>query len=393
MNYSESNRLVIMKRGLFLQFTCLCSVLLMQTSFAAGELSSDNLSLINDSQNQLSTHAVQPGLRPLDAPIHQITPQESSKQYLQILKQVQAAQKKTQDAAAPQVGAATAPADAKLATGNGSSAITTTNNKPGVSANDVAFIKMLHGMNPLSPDQIQMMHALQQKTKQATNYPDGAQRPSISTINVNLQPNATPPIISVSPGIVTALEFIDATGQPWPIQSFDIGNPADYNAKQTQAASKGQLGSNTLLLQGMTETPKPGNIAVMLQGDSTPVILALTASQTVVNYRVDLHIPGDGPNALQNSTNITSTSNDAVMSALNGVAPAGTKAVQLTGCDTCQAWTDHKHLYFRSHRALMSPSWVATSQSSDGTHAYKLPPVPVLLAFDNGKITKINVQY
>ena len=38
-------------------------------------------------------------------------------------------------------------------------------------------------------------------------------------------PGATPPAIRLAQGYVSSLVFVDSTGAPWPIASFDIGDP------------------------------------------------------------------------------------------------------------------------------------------------------------------------
>lgn len=252
---------------------------------------------------------------------------------------------------------------------------------------DHAFTDTSDNLLPLTPDQIRTLHTLFSRTQRAVaEHPGIPPRPTSTSKIVNLAPGATPPIIRLAAGYVTSLVFLDATGAPWPVAAYDLGDPRSYNI---QWDKKG----NTMLVQAITEY-KTGNLAVLLQGLNTPVMLTLIPGQRAVDYRVDLRIPGLGPNAIPSITSqeiLPGASNPLLLDVLNGVPPPCSKALQIVGRD-CQVWLLGGKIYLRTRLTVLSPGWISTLSSADGMHAYEMPQTPVILASENGKMVKLTIQ-
>jgi len=79
------------------------------------------------------------------------------------------------------------------------------------------------------------------------------------------------------------LFFLVATGAPWPVKAYDLGDPSSYNIQWEKQGS-------TMMLQAITEY-KSGNLAVVLEGLNTPVMLTLMPGQRAVDYRVCIQVP------------------------------------------------------------------------------------------------------
>lgn len=252
------------------------------------------------------------------------------------------------------------------------------------SLNQQAFANMLRSMMPLTPDQITTLRKLFDSSQRAAaQYPGIPPRPTSSSVIVNLSPGATPPIIRLGNGFITSLVFLDSTGEPWPVQAYDIGDPNSFNVEWDRIG-------NTLLVQSTT-TYKSGNLAVMLKGEDTPVMLTLLPGQRAVDYRVDLRVPGFGPNASPISSGLPETANPQLLDFLNGVPPDGAQAVQVNG-GPCQAWELGGNLYLRTQLTILSPSWLASMSSPDGTNVYEIVKSPVILASYRGKVVQLTVE-
>lgn len=262
-----------------------------------------------------------------------------------------------------------------------------------VSENDInqaAFEAMAKSSLPMSPEQIQRLRQLFSQTQfAASTWPGIPPRPVISSMSVNLAPGTTPPAVRLQQGMVSVLGFIDSTGAPWPIDSYDIGNPSAFNIQWNRT-------DNTLLIQPMTLYTY-GNLAIKLRGLSTPIILMLFPGQKVFDSRLDLHISGFGPEArpMPMGTGLPNSADPDLLGILDGVPPAGSITLRVTGGE-CQAWASGERLFVRTRLTILSPGWIATMSSADGMHAYEIPKpaeqAPVLLASANGKLVQLKIE-
>lgn len=242
---------------------------------------------------------------------------------------------------------------------------------------DEAFSGVVGQMLPMSPEQINRLRSIFNESQKAAAMPPGIPpRPVTSSVLVNLSPQASPPVIRLGAGYISSLVFMDSTGQPWPIQSYSIGDPTAFNIQWDKK-------SNTLLIQA-SSFYKRSNLAVILNGLDTPVMLSLLSGQEVIDYRVDLRVPGLGPNAVYVQNGLPDSANPILLDVLNGIPPKGSKTLKVSGGD-CQAWLLNNRLFLRTSLDVISPAWKSVMSSADGTHAYELQVAPVVLALQRGK--------
>lgn len=250
--------------------------------------------------------------------------------------------------------------------------------------NDQAFASTVRNMMPLSSDQIKTLHTMFDQRQEATaSYPGTPPKPTASSVLVNLSPGATPPVIRLRSGFITSLVFVDSTGAPWPIQAYDLGDPNSFNIQWDKK-------SNTLLVQSLTQY-RTGNLAVLLSGLNTPVMISLMPGQTAVDYRVDLRIPGIGPNANPVVDGLPESASPQLLSFLDGIPLQGSKTLNIQG-DGCEGWLYGGRIYLRTRFTLISPAWISTMSSADGTHVYALQKTPIILVSERGKLMKLAIE-
>nr|WP_233586528.1 DotH/IcmK family type IV secretion protein [Legionella sp. km772] len=271
-----------------------------------------------------------------------------------------------------------------------------TPNKPvdtvGVSESDdavienKAFNEMTRSIYPLNPEQVLRLKQIYQTNEYAQASPVGTPpKPTATSQLVNLSPGSTPPVIRLSQGFVSSLVFLDSTGAPWPIAAYDLGDPSAFNIQWDKT-------SNTLMIQA-SKMYNYGNLAVRLKGLNTPVMLTLIPGQKAVDYRVDLRIQGYGPNAknMPMEEGIPPAANDVLLHVLDGVPPPNSQRLVVNGGDA-RAWLAQEKMYVRTNLTILSPGWIASMTSADGTHAYEMQKSPVLLVSWHGKVMQLKVE-
>jgi intracellular multiplication protein IcmK len=256
-------------------------------------------------------------------------------------------------------------------------------------AHDLAFNAMTSNALPMSNREIVKLKNLFAGANQAaaTAISGAPPKAVVTTQLVSLEPGAELPIIRPSQGYVTAIVFLDQTGAPWAIHSYDIGNPGAFDVQWDQTGNK-----NILLLQ-----PKAlytnASLVVQLEGCSTPINVSLIPGQPSVDARVDMRVPGLSPN--NKSSNIIPTlpaaASNELLNVLDGVPPAKSKALAIPGSNS-QVWlhSDAKTMYLRTHDTLLSPAFIARMSSPDGMNAYQIPKVTSLLV--SGKDGQIHSE-
>lgn len=249
-----------------------------------------------------------------------------------------------------------------------------------------AFKDMTRSLYPLNPEQIVRLKKIYQTNEYAqASTPGTPPKPTATSQFVNLSPGSTPPVIRLSQGFVSSLVFLDSTGAPWPISAYDLGDPSAFNIQWDKT-------SNTLMIQAM-KLYNYGNLAVRLRGLNTPVMLTLIPGQKAVDYRVDLRVQGYGPNAksMPMEEGIPPSASDILLHVLDGVPPAGSTRLIVSGGDA-RAWLSNNKMYVRTNLTILSPGWLASMTSADGTHAYEMQKSPVLLVSWHGKVMQLKVE-
>ena len=249
-----------------------------------------------------------------------------------------------------------------------------------------AFDTMMQQNMPLSPQQVVKLRQQIDTSQRAAAIPAVIPpKPVSTTVMINLAPGTTPPAIRLAQGYVSSLVFVDSTGEPWPVSQFDVGNPKAVNLQWDGK-------SNIILIQAVSPYAN-GDMVVRLIGLPTPITLEIVSGQPVVDYRVDIHVPGIGPNTkeLPLGTSLPNSANQLLLGVLDGVAPAGSKQLTVRGADA-QAWLLGQTIYLRTRFTVLSPGWVGKMVSPDGTNAYELPRTSSVLISRYGEPAELKIE-
>jgi intracellular multiplication protein IcmK len=208
-------------------------------------------------------------------------------------------------------------------------------------------------------------------------------------LTASLAPGSTPPVIRLSKNRTTAIIITDVNGQPWPIVNYDGLSTDDFIVKRLDAPSPdGYV---------LSVTPKgsfvAGNLALILKGLVSPISIDFVSAQKEVDVKTEIRIQAQGPNTQYVSIGLPDGIDTALLSVLQGVPPKDAKELRVSS-NAVQAWLakDGK-MYVRTRYKVMSPAFENVSSSPDGTYAYKMVPVPVVLyKAEEGKFGEFNIS-
>ena len=252
-----------------------------------------------------------------------------------------------------------------------------------------AFSNTVKTVMPFTPEQISSLKKMYDDSQKAASSYAGEKppKPTSSSVIVDLSPGSTPPTIRLRAGYISSLVFLDSSGQPWPITAYDLGDSKSFSIQPSQPDGK----SNTIMVQA-SSAHTAGNLAIMLKGQQTPVMLTLQPGQQAVDYRVDLRVPGLGPNAQATINGMPGTVDPQLVNFLDDAPPEDAKQYTFDNDLSSKVWVYQGKMYLRTRSTLMSPSWMASMSSPDGMNAYELMKSPIIMVSNNGRLNQLKVN-
>jgi intracellular multiplication protein IcmK len=253
---------------------------------------------------------------------------------------------------------------------------------------DATFEMALKQLLPLKPDQIRTTLDRFRESRQAAETPLTVPEPRQEVQTASLDPTAEPLVARLSPGHVTTLSFLDATGAPWPIQDLNWAGPF--------TVAPAESGANVLRLTPTT-AHGVGNISIRLVDMVTPLILRLTTGIDWVHYRLDVRIPKPGPLAKTpiieyGGLKTVAGKDEQMVGVLDGTPPQGAEKLKIDGADgRTSAYLMSGRIYLRTPLTLLSPGWDSSVSSADGMNVYAFGSAPIVLLSDEGRMVKVHI--
>lgn len=230
---------------------------------------------------------------------------------------------------------------------------------------------------------------LYQKGRVINEGPTATPRSVNGFVTAHLGPGSTSPVVRVSKNRTTTIVMTDMTGQPWPILNYDGLSEEDFIVKRLD-----KPGPDGFVL---SVTPRgafvSGNLVLVLKDLNSTVSIDFVPAQKEVDSRTEIRVQAKGPNTQLMSIGLPSGLDTSLLSILQGVAPAGSKELKVSTA-AVQAWsTRDGNMYVRTRYKIMSPAFENVTSSPDGTYAYKMIPVPVVLyKADEGRIGEFSIE-
>lgn len=254
-------------------------------------------------------------------------------------------------------------------------------------AEEAAFEEAMRAFMPMSPEQILEMRTRLDTIQNAGSRPVREQTAVSGSVDISLDPGNEPEIIRLGPDMVSALNFIDSSGEPWPVAAVVVGNPDSFSVNAPIE------GGNLVTITPLSPHAR-GNMSISLVELPTPIVVRLESSFDAVDFRKDMRILQRGPNALPDISYLgggLTAGDDSFASFLDGVPPEGADTVTVTG-GSARAWLYNGMLYMRTTMTLLSPAWETSAMGAAGMRVYRLPETPVVLVSDNGRLLSLTLE-
>ncbi len=251
------------------------------------------------------------------------------------------------------------------------------------------FYEALENIFPMTPEMVDKFLATYFENEVAiTNRPEP--NPLIDFQLVSLESGREPPVVRVTPGIASAIGFFDATGTPWTVNQFVVGDGTNFEILQLGEQS------NSLTISPLARVGQT-NLVISLKGEATPLVLKVVISSEVVHYQVNFQITRPGPEArISNpdpAEHFPLPGNQELLKALAGsFSKEEASRVELDGINAT-GWVKGEELFIRSRHVLLSPPWVGSLTGPDGVVSYQLPYTSILLFSVGDRVIKVTLDH
>lgn len=136
-----------------------------------------------------------------------------------------------------------------------------------------------------------------------------------------------------------------------------------------------------------------GNVAVVLQGYSSPVILStISTSAKQIDAKLDIQIPLMGPQAIRAPAVTTAPLKRDLIDALYGSLPDGAIPMEVAGANA-KAWkTADGSMIITGALDVVTPRPTERTGTGDGYFAFRAPLTSVYFVTQNGTERKMVVR-
>jgi intracellular multiplication protein IcmK len=240
----------------------------------------------------------------------------------------------------------------------------------------------------LDPTQIRTLRQMLDERERAAAEPPGPPPKAVTgSLTVSLAPGAVPPVLRTAVGAVSSFVVVDATGSPWPVENYRVGNAASFAVNRLD----GPHGSSFTIDAGQRYAQS--NLVLKLAGTATPVVFDLVAGQASHDARMEIRVQGRGPQARVVHSSLPAATDSALLPVLDGIAPPDSKALDIEGAEGMQGWvTPQGTMLIRTPYKVVSPASRSFVSSASGYHVYEISSVPSLLVMREGEMVPVIVK-
>jgi intracellular multiplication protein IcmK len=252
-----------------------------------------------------------------------------------------------------------------------------------------AYERSLRELLPTTPEEVKAYRrSLDARDEALSDSPPDSMR--TRTVRVRLEPGFIPPLVELTPNLVTAMVFTDSTGRPWPVTASVLGSGSLYTSELLSGEP-----ANRIIVAPLGNHGHSNLIVTLVEKDIPVVIRLKTASALKSGRQVDslivFQVQERGPEALPETLkdDFPTVADDILYSILDNLTPTGGKVLKANpGLDGDVYTQLGQSIYLRTKHALLWPAPRARVSGPGGVMVYEIAPVSsILLSRDDGVLS------
>ena len=258
-----------------------------------------------------------------------------------------------------------------------------------------AFDEVFDKTFPMKPEQMRKIRETGDQIQEASRLP-APSGGNIRSRSVSLMPGSPIQKIHLYPHYVTTIRVLDASGAPWPVSAYMVGNENYFHAQRPE------MEPHNIVMVAPLVNSGNANLTVVLsapegQPQPAPLSFQLVVSpnnrgslDSVVDIRLDQRGPKALPPAIAGGGQ--SYTDEVLLSVLDGVAPKDALPVKASSNEV-RVWRMGSSYYVRTSEKIVWPAWrrmISSGAGANGAmYAYELPAVADLL-FSGGRTVNLS---
>jgi hypothetical protein len=252
-------------------------------------------------------------------------------------------------------------------------------------------------ISPMNPKEIREFQSdFYDRSSAETEIPGGPFESRNSQKTIDNSPGAAPVTVRIAMGLGAAISLVDRTGAPLIISGIQGFSPA-FSVDVAQTVEAQTVGTNVFSLTAHQLTGQ-GNVAIQIKDQPAPITFNVDVGRSkIVDSNVQMvapfmsskrkYLPGDRMEA------DATLPDDAMKGFLANVPPQGAEEVKvLNNVAGVRAWSYHNLLYVRT-QYQPETAWFKIAPGNDGTAAYEMPQIPVVLFNYEGRTLEVDLDF
>lgn len=204
------------------------------------------------------------------------------------------------------------------------------------------------------------------------------------SVAIDLDDPQTFPEIITATGFDSVVTFLDASGNPWPIEYFRNGNKNQFDIEQPK-----EISNKNILYISSKKNYARTNLTVVFQGEDTPVIIQVATSDIMnsdqADGRVSIRLQKRGPmsdysepvvvNSHQQESIETS---NVLLKFLDNLPPKEAFKLDFKGDKSIDAWSYQGDIFVRTKNNLIWPPTESIQYGEGEVKVYKTTVSPII---------------